>query len=109
MRRLLLSLTTMLFAACVGEEQAETASFDDSLLQNPGHALASACSGCHAKNGQAISDLSNWSEEAIIASMVNYKNSADGTSVMHRLARGYTDQDIQKIAEFLAAEESSVQ
>ena len=102
MRWLMLSLMSALLAACGGKEPSEPE--PSALLFKPGQVLASACSGCHAVSGSAISDLSEWSAESIAASMNAYKNDSEGMTVMHRLARGYSEDDIRQIAEFLASE-----
>ena len=66
--------------------------------------LASVCSGCHGDEGSptAIPSLSGRSAEALATSFQRYKNEADGPSSMHRMARGYTDAQIQSIAEYQA-------
>ena len=104
MRLLMLSLTSVLLTACGGGEQAESDSDQRAQSVKPGQVLASACSGCHAIGGNAISDLSDWSADSIAASVIGYKADAEGTTVMHRLARGYSEGDIRRIAEFLAEE-----
>jgi sulfide dehydrogenase cytochrome subunit len=67
--------------------------------------LAAACAGCHGKNGNAIVGLGGRSAEEIQASLTAYHVDAGGTSVMHRIARGYSDADIRLIAAHLAARE----
>ncbi|KCZ94123.1 c-type cytochrome [Hyphomonas johnsonii] len=36
--------------------------------------------------------------------MATYKYDPDGTTVMHRLARGYSDEQIAMISDYLATE-----
>ncbi|MFN3233589.1 MAG: c-type cytochrome [Alphaproteobacteria bacterium] len=67
--------------------------------------LAAACSGCHAGFAEGIVSLDGMDAETIAASLLSYKAAADGTSVMHRLARGYSEEDVRAIAAFLAAGE----
>lgn len=66
--------------------------------------LAAACSGCHAKEGGAIVGLDTGSAGDIRASLMTYKADAAGTSVMHRIARGYSETEIRMIAAYLAAQ-----
>ena len=71
----------------------------------PGEAalLASTCSGCHGtKPDTAIASLSGRSAADIANAFLRYKTDADGPSAMHRMARGYTDEQIQLIADYLA-------
>lgn len=67
--------------------------------------LAAACSGCHSRDGTAIVGLGGRAADAIGSSLSAYKADAQGSSVMHRIARGYSDADIRMIAAHLAARE----
>ena len=64
-------------------------------------ALAMTCTGCHVPSGEAIPSLEGWSEEVLQARLFLYKSETDGTSVMHRLMRGYEDNDIAAISAYL--------
>ncbi len=67
-----------------------------------GAALASVCSGCHGDAPDAaIASLSGRSADEIAKAFQRYKNETDGPSAMHRMARGYSDEQIRLIAEFL--------
>jgi cytochrome c553 len=66
--------------------------------------LSASCSGCHMKGNEALVDLSERSAEQIEVSVLAYKRDASGQTVMHRLARGYSETEIAEIAAFLAAE-----
>lgn len=65
--------------------------------------LAATCSGCHAGPGNAIATLDGLGSDALSSTMRRYKSEADGTTVMHRLARGYSDADIDAVSAYLAA------
>lgn len=104
MRWQMLSLTSLILAACGGENSTEIGQDTGAFVDRQGQALASACSGCHAVGGSALSDLTGWSSEAIISSMTSYKDDVGGTTVMHRLARGYSAEEIELVARFLEAE-----
>lgn len=56
------------------------------------------------KGNEALVDLSERSAEQIEVSVLAYKQDAAGQTVMHRLARGYSETEIAEIAAFLAAE-----
>ena len=68
-------------------------------------ALAASCSGCHSTGGSAMTDLSSMSEKAIVTGFLAYRQDQEGSSVMHRIARGYSEQDIRLIARQLARQE----
>jgi cytochrome c553 len=71
---------------------------DDPALAH-GAVLASACSGCHARGGSAIPSLDGYTTERLKALMTAYRSGGD--TVMHRMARGYTDAEIDSIASVL--------
>ena len=66
--------------------------------------LASACSGCHGSDSssKAIVSLSGYSAERIREQFLAYREEPEGPSAMHRMARGYTQQQSVMIAEYLA-------
>ena len=65
--------------------------------------LAFACSGCHSAAGSdGIADLDDYSREALETALTAYKSDASGTTVMHRLMRGYEQADIAAISKYLA-------
>ena len=67
--------------------------------------LASVCSGCHgfdAKKKQGIVSLKGYSAERLSILFRGYKNDSDSRTAMHRMARGYTDEQIEQISMYLA-------
>lgn len=68
--------------------------------------LSAACSGCHTPKSVNIPSLTRLSPDQIIARMDTYKSETSGTTVMHRLARGYTDEDIVLIAAYLTTQDT---
>jgi sulfide dehydrogenase cytochrome subunit len=45
--------------------------------------------------------LSGWTSDDLRASLRDYKTSESGATVMHRLMRGYSDEDIDLIADYI--------
>jgi len=90
------------------EESAETASaetaVEDSKLSSAA-VLAAACSGCHGEAGEAMTSLAGRDADTLEATLLGYKTDADGMSVMHRLMRGYSDEDIASVSAWIANEE----
>ncbi len=66
--------------------------------------LAASCSGCHAGQSKGIPSLDDLDAAAIADTLLTYKTDEAGTTVMHRLARGYTQQEIDQIAAYLQSE-----
>ena len=69
--------------------------------------LAVTCSGCHSDDNGGIVSLKGYSETALKTAFQRYKTEPDGTTVMHRLARGYTDENIAAISAYLATQEAT--
>ncbi len=88
--------------ACGGNHTEETGSFESETSQAA--ALAAACSGCHSDQSSAIASLENYSENMLLEAFTRYKSEAEGTTVMHRLARGYSDADITAVSAYLGRE-----
>ena len=71
-----------------------------------GARLAAACAGCHSSEAGAIASLEGYSEAQLVERMNIYRSETDGTTVMHRLARGYSDEDIALISAYLSGAEA---
>jgi cytochrome c553 len=74
---------------------------------NLGRNLAATCANCHGTNGQARGDskpLAGVSAEKISAALADYKSGAQPATIMHQIAKGYTDDQIKLIAAFFAAQ-----
>lgn len=87
-----------------------------------GHALAApptaamlseACGGCHgtrgASAGLAIPSLAGQTKEYFVASMKQYRSGQRPSTVMGRLAHGYTDAQIESMAGYFAAQKPVAQ
>jgi cytochrome c553 len=69
--------------------------------------LAATCANCHGTNGQARGDmkpLAGVPADKIIAMLADYKSGAQPATIMHQIAKGYTDEQIKLIAGFFAAQ-----
>ncbi len=64
--------------------------------------LAASCSSCHGPAGSAIPDFGSLGAVALSDRLTSYKYDTTGTTVMHRLARGYSDEQIVMISTYLA-------
>lgn len=67
---------------------------------------ASSCGGCHAERGRpdsAIPSLHGQSAGEIAAAMRAYRAGERPASVMDRIARGFSEEEIQAIAAWRAA------
>jgi len=70
--------------------------------------LAATCANCHGTNGQArgeMKPLAGQSAEKIIAVLADYKAGNQPATIMHQIAKGYTDAQIRLIAGYFAAQQ----
>ena len=70
--------------------------------------LAATCAGCHGTNGQArgeLPSLQGVAADKITATMADFKSGARPATVMHQIAKGYTDEQIKLLAGYFAAQQ----
>lgn len=68
---------------------------------------AASCANCHGTNGMAqpgMEPLAGLRKEDIASKMLDFKNGRKPATVMHQLAKGYSDEQIQAIAAYFAAQ-----
>lgn len=77
------------------------------LAQDTARNLAATCANCHGTNGAARGDmtpLAGVSAAWIVAVLADFKSGARPATIMHQIAKGYTDEQIRLIAGYLAAQ-----
>lgn len=68
--------------------------------------IAATCYNCHGSGGKsagAIPSLAGLEKGYFIKQMQDFKSGARPATVMQKHAKGYTDAEIEKMAEFFAA------
>ncbi len=68
---------------------------------------AAACANCHGTNGKAqpgMEPLAGQSKDDLVRKMQDFKSGRRPATVMHQLAKGYTDEQIEAIAVYFAAQ-----
>jgi cytochrome c553 len=71
--------------------------------------LAATCANCHGTNGQARGDmkpLAGLAAQRIVSALADFKSGAQPATVMHQIAKGYTDEQIRLVAGYFAAQPS---
>ncbi|WP_370262340.1 cytochrome c [Limnobacter sp.] len=101
--RLLVGATIAASALAHGVAQADQANAEATLRAA---SLAATCANCHGTNGNGVqgspvSGLANLSVEYIKTNMIWFKTGQRPATVMHQLAKGYTDEQIDIIANYL--------
>jgi cytochrome c553 len=67
--------------------------------------LAANCTGCHGTNGVSaggIPSLAGLDRTRIVQLMQEFRDGKRPATVMHQLAKGYTDEQIEAMAAWLA-------
>ena len=67
--------------------------------------LASNCANCHGTQGTAqgaMPSLAGQQKTYIVEQMRAFRDGKRPATIMHQLAKGYTDQQVEQIAEFFA-------
>lgn len=68
--------------------------------------ISFSCAGCHGTGGGSagltMPSLASQSKTAIVDAMKKFKSGERPSTVMGRLAKGYSDADIEKMAEYFS-------
>ena len=71
--------------------------------------LADTCAGCHGPDGSsvgpAIPSIAGMSAEYFKTTMAGYKTGERYSTIMTRIAKGYTDEEIAQLADFFAGKD----
>ncbi len=93
-------ISILLLAACV----ASGAQAQDAATRG----LAATCASCHGTEGRSatkdVPSLAGLPRTHIAAQMQAFKNGSRPATVMHQLAKGYTDAQIEALAGYFAAQ-----
>jgi cytochrome c553 len=68
---------------------------------------AAACSGCHPASPRVISPvprLAGVDQAAIVRALLEFRSGQRAATVMDRIAKGFTDDEIQAIAAWFATQ-----
>ena len=68
---------------------------------------AAACSGCHPASARVTSPvvrLAGLERDAIVRAMQEFRSGQRAGTVMDRIAKGFTDDEIQALAAWFAAQ-----
>jgi cytochrome c553 len=71
-----------------------------------GEALADACTSCHGIGGRSrgsIPSLNTASKSALVRELKSYRDQSKPATIMNRIARAYSDADIDALAEYFSS------
>jgi cytochrome c553 len=76
---------------------------------NLGRNLAATCANCHGTNGVSVGEVESLAgkpRDELVRKMQDFKSGAKPATVMHQLAKGYSDEQIQLMAGWFAAQKA---
>jgi len=76
---------------------------------NLGRNLAATCANCHGTNGNAVKgsgldSLAGVPRDKTLQKLADFKSGDKPASIMHQIAKGYTDAQLDLIATYFAAQ-----
>jgi sulfide dehydrogenase cytochrome subunit len=71
--------------------------------------LAATCANCHGTNGNAVAgagldSLAGNDKAKTLQKLADFKSGAKPASIMHQISKGYTDEQLDLIAAYFAAQ-----
>ena len=98
-------LKIWILLGCLASSTVVSAQTPDALQVR---SWAAACANCHGTQGQALAPmqpLAGSPQEVIVQRMQDFKaGKVPSATVMHQLAKGYSDAQIAAIAAYFAAQ-----
>jgi cytochrome subunit of sulfide dehydrogenase len=71
--------------------------------------LAGTCANCHGTAGKSnggLPALAGLPKDTLVQSMRDFRDGKRPATVMHQLAKGYTDEQVLLMAEYFAAQKT---
>jgi sulfide dehydrogenase cytochrome subunit len=70
--------------------------------------LAATCANCHGTEGRALPDatvpgLAGVSADTIVEQMKAFRSGERKATIMHQIAKGFTDEQTRQLAEYFAS------
>jgi cytochrome c553 len=94
---------TALAALCLTGAATAAEAADPHVARN----LAATCTACHGTGGKSVGGMRNLAGEAkadLLHSLRSFRSGEKPATVMHQISKGYTDEQLQLIAAYFAAQ-----
>jgi sulfide dehydrogenase cytochrome subunit len=113
----LLAISTLVSALVIGCTSEQTVKKDPPatakakpavMMGASARMLSETCEGCHGTNGNssgpAIPSIAGMSEDYLIEAMEDYRIGDTQSTIMSRIIKGYTEEEVETMAKFYAAQ-----
>jgi sulfide dehydrogenase cytochrome subunit len=97
----------MRLALCCAAALAAAPALGNAQELPPGAQLAASCAMCHGTAGRSAGGtepLAGMPQEELIRKFSDFRSGAKPATVMHQIAKGYSDAQLQRIAEYFSAQ-----
>jgi len=94
---------TLLAVALLCSGLSLRANADDTNL---GRNLAATCITCHGKNSTGTGTLEGMAKDQLVQTMKAFKSGARPATLMQQLSKGYSEQQIELIADYFSKQKT---
>ncbi len=104
-----LASTCALIGAALGSVSALAQTANQTPDPQLGRNLAATCAACHGTDGRAqgaVVALAGYPADKLIATMAEYKAGQRPATIMHQIAKGYSDAQITQVASYFAQQKN---
>ena len=95
-------MNRLLIAAALAAAPLAAAAQDSPAARS----LAATCANCHGTEGRSVTkevaSLAGLSREHIAGQMKAFRDGSRPATVMHQIAKGYSDQQIELVADYFS-------
>lgn len=100
-----MKMLTTVAALCLLAATSAAQAADPNLARN----LAATCANCHGTNGNAVKgsgmdSLAGMEKAKTLQKLADFKSGDKPASIMHQISKGYTDEQLDLIATYFAAQ-----
>lgn len=100
-----MKLTAIIAALCLLAATSPAQATDPNLARN----LAATCANCHGTNGNAVKgagldSLAGLDKAKALQKLADYRSGNKPASIMHQISKGYTDEQLDLITTYYAAQ-----
>lgn len=99
----------VLLSACTGRAVERPAPEGVTYNVYQAAQLTASCTACHLSGGELLMPVNDRSAAELSYALLTYRSDADGSTVMHRIARGLSEDDIRLIAQHLSQNEDQTE